>query len=53
LKEVYAKLKSAMKKDNRQYCLDGVHPQLNSMSTYRWLEKGKTREIRAIQEDKG
>jgi len=47
LQEVYVKLKASMKAGDKLYFLDGVHPQHNSMSTYGWLEKGKTREIRS------
>ena len=44
--EEYQVLKDKLKEEDQIYFMDGVHPQHNSIASYGWIKKGKTKQLK-------
>ncbi len=42
----YQELKSNLDNEDQIYFVDGVHPQHNTIATYGWIKKGKTKHLK-------
>jgi transposase len=42
----YKELKDNLKEDDQIYFMDGVHPQHNTIASYGWIKKGKTKQLK-------
>jgi len=45
--EKYEKLRKSLKKEEKIYFMDAVHPTYNVMPAYAWIEEGKNKEIKS------
>ena len=44
--EEYQELKNNLNQDDHIYFVDGVHPQHNTIATFGWIKKGKTKQLK-------
>ncbi len=44
--EQYNELKSSLNEKDQIYFVDGVHPQHNSIASYGWIKRGKTKQLK-------
>ena len=44
--EKYQELKNNLKQGDQIYFVDGVHPQHNTIATFGWIKKGKTKQLK-------
>ncbi len=42
----YREIKENLKENDQIYFVDGVHPQHNSIASYGWIKKGKTKQLK-------
>ncbi len=46
-KGLYKELKETKGTNDHIYCMDGAHPQHNSVARYGWIKKGKVKELKS------
>jgi transposase len=44
--EQYKELKNGLEENDQIYFMDGVHPQHNSIASYGWIKRGKTKQLK-------
>ncbi len=42
----YKELKNGLEENDQIYFMDGVHPQHNSIASYGWIKRGKTKQLK-------